>query len=127
MASRLFGESETHLQLAAAGVDISLPGAYATLYTAMRKAFTAVLAYQGLRVRSGEASHAIVIQTVLAQTGDPASLHPAQRIRARRNAAEYPDHDEPSINRDDVERDLAIVQAMIPTLQQFLDVLPVWR
>lgn len=68
--------------------------AVAACHDAIRKAFTAHLAAGGLRVRSGEGSHRIVIDYARHQLGtliSPADLSGADSIRRDRAVAEYGD------------------------------------
>ena len=65
-------------------------GALALAYDACRKAATALLAHQGLRPTSA-GGHIAVVEAVNAQFPGIAGLKSIDRLRRRRNQAEYPD------------------------------------
>jgi hypothetical protein len=92
------------------------------LYDAARKALNAVLENQGLRATS-RGGHIAVLDAVSAQLDPPLGsvLRPFDRMRRRRNQAEYPAADSPGLSAEDVERDLPKVQAIIETVVKVLD------
>ena len=65
-------------------------GAYVLAYDAVRKAATALLAQQGLRPTS-TGGHIAVAEAMHAQFPDVPGLRSLDRLRRRRNQAEYPD------------------------------------
>lgn len=79
-----------HLDLARSGGEVDPEGAFALAYDAARKAATAVLARQGLRPTS-RGGHLVVVDAMRAQFPDVAGLSSLDRLRRRRNQAEYPD------------------------------------
>src|SRR5439155_23310546 len=81
-------------------------GAYQLLYDAARKALSAVLENQGLRATS-RGGHIAVFDAVMAQLHPPLGqvLRPFDRMRRRRNEAEYPRADRPTFNADEGTRE----------------------
>jgi hypothetical protein len=92
------------------------------MYDAARKALSAVLENQGLRA-SSRGGHIAVLDVVSAQLDPPLGgiLRPFDRMRRRRNQAEYPSADSPSVTADDVVRDLPKVQAIVDTIAKVLN------
>ena len=121
-ADLLLGQANQHVRAARAIVSIDPTGAYQLLYDAARKALHAVLENQGLRATS-RGGHLAVLDAVSAQLDPPlgAVLRPFDRLRRRRNQAEYPGADSPAISADDVERDLPRVEGIIVAMAKVLD------
>jgi len=92
------------------------------LYDAARKALNAVLENQGLRATS-RGGHIAVLDAVSAQLDPPLGgiLRPFDRLRRRRNQAEYPAAENPGLSAPDVERDLPKVQAILDAVAKVLD------
>jgi hypothetical protein len=86
----LLDMSGRHIEAAKKSVDVDQAGAYALAYDAARKASTAVLAHQGLRPTS-RGGHIAVVEAVEAQFPGVPGLKSLDRLRRRRNQAEYPD------------------------------------
>lgn len=78
-----------HVSTAATAVDDDPEGAYSLAYDAARKAATALLAHQGLRPTSA-GGHIAVVETVRVQFPKVPGLVSLDRLRRRRNQAEYP-------------------------------------
>jgi hypothetical protein len=121
-ADAMIGQARRHL--AAAGtIAIADPvGAYQLTYDAARKALTAVLENQGLRpTRAG--GHIAVLDAVRAQLDPPlgGALRPFDRMRRRRNDAEYPAADRPALAADEVIVDREKVDAIIELAEKVLD------
>ncbi|MFF2817764.1 hypothetical protein ACFVT9_19825 [Kitasatospora cineracea] len=97
-------------------------GAYQLLYDAARKALVAILENQGLRPTS-RGGHIAVLEAVGAQLDPPlgATLRPFDRMRRRRNQAEYADLDSPEIETQDVANDAPKVKAIIGLAERVLD------
>jgi HEPN domain-containing protein len=70
--------------------DSDPEAACSVAYDAARKSATAVLAYQGLRPTSA-GGHIVVVDVIRAQFPGVPGLVSIDRIRRRRNQAEYPD------------------------------------
>lgn len=82
--------SSRHIEAAKKGVEVDPAGAYTLAYDAARKASTAVLAHQGLRPTS-RGGHIVVVEAVEAQFPGVPGMKSLDRLRRRRNQAEYPD------------------------------------
>ena len=65
-------------------------GAFALAYAAARKAASALLAHQGLRATTA-GGHIVIVEAMNAQFPGVAGLKSIDRLRRRRNQAEYPD------------------------------------
>jgi hypothetical protein len=92
------------------------------IYDAARKAFNAVLENQGLRATSS-GGHIAVREAVLAQLDPPQGkiLRPFDRLRRRRNEAEYPSADTPALSVADVENDIPKVDEIVSAAKMVLD------
>lgn len=121
-ADVLVAQAQQHLAAARAIVSIDAVGAYQLLYDAARKALGAVLENQGLRSTS-RGGHIAVREAVSAQLDPPLGsiLRPFDRMRRRRNQAEYPGLDSPAINAEDVVADLAKVEDIVSAAIKVLD------
>jgi hypothetical protein len=82
--------SSRHIEAAKKSVEVDPAGAYVLAYDAARKASTALLAHQGLRPTS-RGGHIVVVEAVEAQFPGVPGLKSLDRLRRRRNQAEYPD------------------------------------
>ena len=65
-------------------------GSFALAYDAARKAASALLAHQGLRATT-TGGHIVIVEAMNAQFPGVAGLKSIDRLRRRRNQAEYPD------------------------------------
>jgi len=121
-ADLLLTHAHQHLKSAEAVIDIDPTGAYQLLYDAARKALGSVLENQGLRATS-RGGHIAVIDAVTAQLDPPLGgvLRPFDRMRRRRNEAEYPMQDRPALSGEDVRRDLPKVQQIVELATRVLD------
>jgi hypothetical protein len=121
-ADLLLDQADQHLKSARAIVAFDAAGAYQLLYDAARKALTAMLENQGLRATS-RGGHLAVLDAVSAQLDPPlgAILRPFDRLRRRRNQAEYPASDQPGFSAQEVERDLPKVQRIVAAAAKVLD------
>jgi hypothetical protein len=115
-ADVLLRQARQHLDSARAIAAGDPVGSYQLLYDAARKALAAVLENQGLRATS-RGGHIAVRDAVSAQLDPPLGtiLRPFDRLRRRRNQAEYPSAEHPGIEAKDVGRD-------IPNVEQIIDV-----
>ena len=113
-ADVLLGQARQHLDSARAIAAGDPVGGYQLLYDAARKALAAVLENQGLRATS-RGGHIAVRDAVSAQLDPPLGtvLRPFDRLRRRRNQAEYPSAEHPSVEAEDVERDIPKVEQII--------------
>jgi hypothetical protein len=85
----LIATARRHVTSAAATADDDPEGALALAYDAARKTATALLAHQGLRPTSA-GGHIVVVEAMNAQFPGVAGLKSIDRLRRRRNQAEYP-------------------------------------
>jgi uncharacterized protein (UPF0332 family) len=86
----LIASARRHVASASATSADDPEGALALAYDAARKTATALLAHQGLRPTSA-GGHIVVVEAMNAQFPGVAGLKSIDRIRRRRNQAEYPD------------------------------------
>jgi hypothetical protein len=121
-ADLLLAQAHGHLTSAQAIATSDATGAYQLLYDAARKALNAVLENQGLRATS-RGGHIAVLDAVSAQLDPPLGgvLRPFDRLRRRRNQAEYPSAGQPTFSPDDVARDLPKVREIVETATKVLD------
>jgi uncharacterized protein (UPF0332 family) len=85
----LLASARRHVQSARLTVDTDAEAAYTLAYDAARKSATALLAHQGLRPTTA-GGHLVVIDVVRAQFPGVPGLMSFDRLRRRRNQAEYP-------------------------------------
>ena len=111
-----------HLDSARVISEADPVGAFQLLYDAARKALSAVLENQGLRATS-RGGRLAVRDAVSAQLDPPLGsvLRPFDRLRRRRNQAEYPSGEHPAVEADDVERDLIKVEKIVEVTVHVLD------
>jgi hypothetical protein len=89
-ADALVATSERHVQSATTLTASDPEAAYSLAYDAARKAATALLAHQGVRPTT-TGGHIAVVDAVNAQFPGVGGLKSLDRLRRRRNQAEYPD------------------------------------
>jgi hypothetical protein len=121
-ADLLISQAHQHLRSGQAIVEFDAIGAYQLLYDAARKSLHAVLENQGLRATS-RGGHIAVLDAVSAQLDPPLGgiLRPFDRMRRRRNQAEYPAAGQPVFGPEEVGRDLPKVQEIVDTAEKVLD------
>lgn len=121
-ADRLLDQAHHHLASAAQVRDEDPAGGYALAYDAARKALAAVLENQGLRATS-RGGHLAMIEAVRAQLDPPmgAILRRFNRMRMRRNEAEYPPAEAPELTPDDVQEDEGKAKQIIELAARLLD------
>ena len=90
IASALLTSARRHIESARRTVDNDPEAAYSLAYDAARKSATALLAHQGLRPTT-TGGHIAVVDVVRAQFPGVPGLASLDRLRRRRNQAEYPD------------------------------------
>lgn len=114
-AAELIGQARKHMASAQRIADDDPAGAFQLLYDAARKALCAILENQGLRPTS-RGGHIAVLDAVSAQLDPPMGkvLRLFDRLRRRRNDAEYPRQDSSGLETADVLRD-------IPKIEDILD------
>lgn len=89
-AEALLKSARRHVKTAGTVVNDDPEGAYTLAYDASRKSAAAVLAHQGLRGTTA-GGHLAVVDAVRAQFPGVPGLSSLDRLRRRRNQAEYPD------------------------------------
>ena len=120
-ADALLGMAERHVDAARACVQIDAAGAYALAYDATRKAATALLAHQGLRPTT-RGGHIAVVEATEAQFPNVPGLKSLDRLRRRRNQAEYPDptgYD--PITMDEAHEAIAVASQAVDTTRRIID------
>ena len=86
----LIASARRHVTSASTTAADDPEGAFALAYDAARKTATALLAHQGLRPTSA-GGHIVIIEAINAQFPGIGGLKSIDRLRRRRNQAEYPD------------------------------------
>jgi hypothetical protein len=89
-STALLASAGRHVESARRTADADPEAAYALAYDASRKSATALLAYQGLRPTTA-GGHIVVVDVIRAQFPGVPGLTSLDRLRRRRNQAEYPD------------------------------------
>jgi HEPN domain-containing protein len=89
-AISLLASAKRHVASARLTADSDPEASYSLAYDAARKASTALLAHQGLRPTTA-GGHLAVVEIMRAQFPGVPGLTSLDRLRRRRNQAEYPD------------------------------------
>jgi HEPN domain-containing protein len=89
-AAALLGSARRHIESARLTASQDPEAAYSLAYDAARKSATALLNHQGLRPTSA-GGHIAVVDAIRAQFPGVPGLASLDRLRRRRNQAEYPD------------------------------------
>lgn len=121
-ADLLLAQAQQHLKSAELIAGVDPAGGYQLLYDAARKSLAAMLENQGLRATS-RGGHIAVREVSIAQLDPPlgAILRPFDRLRRRRNQAEYPSGDRPAFSADEVATDLPKVRQIVDAVTRVLD------
>lgn len=121
-ADVLIGQAGLHIVAAKSIVEQDAVGAFQLLYDAARKSLCAVLENQGLRGTS-RGGHIAVAEAVCAQLDPPLGpiVRPFDRMRRRRNDAEYPRPDVPGFIAADVLADVEKVERIRDAAARVLD------
>jgi HEPN domain-containing protein len=90
IAGALLASARRHVESARCAVDSDPEAAFSLAYDAARKSATALLAHQGLRPTTAGGRIAVV-DAMRAQFPGVPGLISLDRLRRRRNQAEYPD------------------------------------
>lgn len=116
----LIATARRHVTSATATAVDDPEGALALAYDAARKTATALLAHQGLRPTSA-GGHIVVVEAMNAQFPGVAGLKSIDRIRRRRNQAEYPDpqHYDP-ITVDEVDDAIDAARACLTAAEKLI-------
>ena len=86
----LIESARRHVATGRTAITSDPEGAFALAYDAARKAASALLAHQGLRATTA-GGHIVIVEVMNAQFPGVAGLKSIDRLRRRRNQAEYPD------------------------------------
>lgn len=121
-ADELLDQARRHVATARLAMDSDPVGSYQLLYDAARRALCVILENQGLRA-SSRGGHIAVYEAVSAQLDPPLgqSLRPFDRMRRRRNEAEYPRRESERFAAEDVQRDIPKVEAIIEIAAKVVD------
>lgn len=116
----LIATAGRHVNSATATAVDDPEGALALAYDAARKTATALLAHQGLRPTSA-GGHIVIVEAVNAQFPGVAGLKSIDRLRRRRNQAEYPDpqHYDP-ITNDEVDDAIEVARACLTAAEKLI-------
>jgi uncharacterized protein (UPF0332 family) len=114
----LIASARRHVASATATAADDPEGALALAYDAARKTATALLAHQGLRPTSA-GGHIVVVEAMNAQFPGVAGVKSIDRLRRRRNQAEYPDpqHYDP-ITADEVDDAIDAARACLTAAEK---------
>lgn len=121
IAVSLISSARRHVESARLTVDGDAEAAYVLAYDAARKSAMALLAHQGLRPTTA-GGHLAVIDAMRAQFPGVPGLVSLDRLRRRRNQAEYPDpvsYD--PITVDEVTDAIAVAVACIASAERLID------
>lgn len=119
---RLIATARRHIESAKTSAGSDPEGALALAYDAARKTATALLGHQGLRPTSA-GGHIAVVEAINAQFPGVEGLKSIDRLRRRRNQAEYPDpRDYDPVTKDEVDDAIAAASACVTAAEKLLDV-----
>lgn len=120
-STALLGSARRHIGSARLTVSQDPEAAYSLAYDAARKSATALLNHQGLRPTSA-GGHIAVVDAIRAQFPGVPGLTSLDRLRRRRNQAEYPD---PSsydpIMADEADDAIKVAEDCIASSERLLD------
>ena len=95
-------------------------GAFTLACDAARKTATALLAHQGLGPTSA-GGHIVIVEAINAQFPGVAGLKSIDRLRRRRNQAEYPDPQSyDPITADEVDDAIEVVRACLSAAEKLI-------
>ena len=124
VSDRLLRDADAHVLLATRGAKDDPAGALQLAYDAARKASAALLAFQGLRATS-RGGHIAVLDAVTAQFSGGKSGIPAfgriNRLRRRRNLAEYPSEDSPGVTEEDAAQALTTAREAVDAAKRLIE------
>lgn len=117
---RLIATARRHIESATTNAESDPEGALALAYDAARKAATALLGHQGLRPTSA-GGHIAVVDAINAQFPGVEGLKSLDRLRRRRNQAEYPDpRDYDPVTTDEVDDAASAAMACVHAAEKLL-------
>jgi hypothetical protein len=119
-AAALIATARRHIGSAEAAAAGDPEGAFALAYDAARKSATALLAHQGLRPTTA-GGHIAVAEAINAQFPGIAGLKSIDRLRRRRNQAEYPDpQNYDPISGDEVDDAIEAARACVSAAERLV-------
>ncbi len=123
----MFDDAERHLRSAELLKSSDPKLAYSGMYDGVRKALTAALEKQGLRVRGGDGSHYVVYQAIRAQVGPSAArlIDPFNRMRRKRHEVQYDSSSR--VVEDDLTEDLPKATQIVRNIRTFAVRLGPWQ
>lgn len=117
----LLKSARRHVVSARSTADADPEGALTLAYDAVRKAAAALLAQQGLRPTSA-GGHLAIVEAIDAQFPGVAGLRSIDRLRRRRNQAEYPDPQRyDPITPDDVDDAVETALASLAAAERLIE------
>ena len=118
----LLASTRRHVGSASRSAGDDPEGAFSLAYDAARKTATALLAHQGLRPTTA-GGHIVVVEAVNAQFPAVPGLKSIDRLRRRRNQAEYP---EPAsydpVTTDEANDAVAVASECLETAERLIGV-----
>lgn len=118
----MIATARRHIESATTSAGSDPEGALALAYDAARTTATALLGHQGLRPTSA-GGHIAVVEAINTQFPGVEGLKSIDRLRRRRNQAEYPDpRDYDPVTKDEVDDAIAAASACVNAAEKLLDV-----
>jgi uncharacterized protein (UPF0332 family) len=116
----LMASAQRHIASAWLTLEQDPEAAYSLAYDAGRKSATALLNHQGLRPTTA-GGHLAVIDTIRAQFSGVPGLTSLDRIRRRRNQAEYPDpHSYDPITPEEAKDAISVAHSCVSSTKRLL-------
>lgn len=116
----LIASARRHIASAVTTGSDDPEGAFTLAYDAARKTATALLAHQGLRPTSG-GGHIVIVEAMNAQFPGVAGLKSIDRLRRRRNQAEYPDPQQyDPVTADEVDDAIEAARACVSAAEKLI-------
>ncbi len=120
IVAALIASANRHVASAVTTAADDPEGAFALGYDAARKSATALLAHQGLRPTS-DGGHIVIVEAMNAQFPGVAGLKSIDRLRRRRNQAEYPDpHNYDPVTTKEVEDAIGAARDCLAAAQKLI-------
>lgn len=116
----LLATAHRHVVSASATADDDPEGSLALAYDAARKTATALLAHQGLRPTTA-GGHIAIVEAIGGQFPGVGGLKSIDRLRRRRNQAEYPDpHNYDAVSIDEAHDAIAVARACLDAAEKLI-------
>lgn len=117
----LIASASRHVASAVTTAADDPEGAFTLAYDAARKTATALLAHQGLRPTS-TGGHLVIVEAINAQFPGVAGLKSIDRLRRRRNQAEYPDpQNYDPVTTDEVDDAIEAARACLAAAEKLIE------